>query len=354
MKKINIINVTRDGTTLVLNTNETNTKTLSVYYGECHDCTKDGKTFGGDWNGSSFKLSDPNPTKRLYFFAEDKQNGDIYFGSERKIPLEGSFNFRDLGGYQTKQGKTVVWGELYRSDAFQSITDLDIQYLKGMEIKTIVDLRSKKESEKRPNISWGDIPYYQFDPNAKVARDAGNAAFFTSNDELKIRNLEAMCETTDGQEFFKKSQNTMGKQMKEMVTSESALNAYQNMFSLLLKDNILPLVFHCQGGKDRTGWAAVLILAALGVPDDIIMDDYLLTGICGEQRNVRRMNEYRKYTDNETVLEFLYSLMATRDYYLQSALDEVNHLCSDWNQYLRKYIKLEDTEIEQLQKRFLY
>ena len=69
----------------------------------------------------------------------------------RKLPFTGAHNFRDLGGYKTKDGRTVKWGKIYRSDNLHSLTDEDLKYMKRLNIESVVDFRSVEERENEPD-----------------------------------------------------------------------------------------------------------------------------------------------------------------------------------------------------------
>jgi len=69
---------------------------------------------------------------------------------DRGLPLEGGNNFRDLGGYQTAQGRQVVWGTLFRSGSMSGLTDADYALLGTLGIRVISDLRSTNERQREP------------------------------------------------------------------------------------------------------------------------------------------------------------------------------------------------------------
>src|SRR5690606_41263416 len=82
--------------------------------------------------------------------AGEGENGGLS-SYDRVVPLEGGANFRDLGGYQTVDGKTVRRGLLYRSGVMTHLTEADQAYLQKIGIDTVVDLRSREELELYPN-----------------------------------------------------------------------------------------------------------------------------------------------------------------------------------------------------------
>ena len=176
----------------------------------------------------------------------------------RLLPLEGGRNFRDLGGYETTDGKTVKWGKLYRSGVLTNLTEGDYDYLENRDIATVVDFRSSEERSNEPT-DWqaGEIDHLTWDYEmmgdweaefGKVMRKPG----FTKQDLVAL----------------------MDKGYVGLVQQQTP--HYKAMFQKLI-DSDDALLFHCSAGKDRTGIGAALILTALGVDRETIEQDYLLT-----------------------------------------------------------------------------
>ena len=182
----------------------------------------------------------------------------LHYSYHRLLPLEGGSNFRDLGGYRTADGKTVVRGQLFRSGAMAGLTEKDMAYLNQFDFKTVVDLRSSDEIELFPN-RWAnshDISYVTYDYSfgdviADSTDDAEDAGADAKRPEMSM-------------EAFYPHLPTMLKPQLTMY------------FDQLLANNT-PLVVNCSAGQDRTGAASSLLLTALGVPRDRVIEDYLLS-----------------------------------------------------------------------------
>lgn len=176
----------------------------------------------------------------------------------RSIPLQGGSNLRDLGGYTTRDGRQVRYGQVFRSAALHRLTDADHATLAGLGVRTICDFRGDLEREKMPS---------------RLPPDAGIAVH-----ELTIA-------------------PTIGASLRDLIANRTATRAdvidvmgqayaayamdwhhrYRSLFDLLLDETAGPLLFHCTAGKDRTGFAAALILSALDVPEEAIWEDYFAT-----------------------------------------------------------------------------
>lgn len=320
-----------------------------VYYGAVSSKLIDQNYIEVTKNGW-LTLSDPNPKERLYFKL--KTNEDVYVGAERRLPLTNLYNCRDLGGYMTTEGQLTSWGKVFRSDAFHQIDKEGQAYIERMGVKKIIDFRSPDEIAKDPNKSISTSETFNFNPHADVAQQASTQSV-SKKDEDKIAQLAIMVQSDEGRAQLIKNRNIMIKQMEQLVVGENAINAYKQFFKILLQDDVVPLIFHCQGGKDRTGWAAALYLGALGVDKDQIYQDYLLTDKMNAPRNAKRMAIYKQYTDNEDVLAFLASLQQTKKDYLDGAYKVVEEHYGTITNYLKEVLEIDEEQLKILRDNYL-
>lgn len=179
----------------------------------------------------------------------------------RVVPLQGAFNFRDLGGYPTTDGRRVRRRMVYRSDNMRDLTDADVALVASLALKVVHDFRLDHERAEYPSrlpnpapevmlLSVGDLP--------------GQAETMV---ELVVKMLRGEAEMAPAS-FWEDHYVTL--------LDIAQPNMVKLMESLAGEDR-LPALFHCAGGKDRTGLAATLLLAILGVPREVIVDDFLLT-----------------------------------------------------------------------------
>lgn len=177
--------------------------------------------------------------------------------------IRDEVNFRDLGGYKTKDGKVVKKGLIYRSGSLNYMNENEIAFLNELHLKRVVDYRSELETNNYPDpVIDGAIRIEK----SMVLNEAGEPVDFSP------RGMRRTGEA--GQEQLQRLKNYYNK-----LPFKNA--AIQTTFEELLKENV-PLVFHCASGKDRTGLAAILILLLLGVSEEDAKEDYLLS------------NKYRK------------------------------------------------------------
>ncbi len=168
----------------------------------------------------------------------------------RRVALDGALNFRDLGGYATSRGATRR-GLLYRSDALSTLSEGDIARLLDLGLATVVDLRHAKELEVSPGV---------FSAHAGVQYHHNPVAILGDADLPPHERLLVL---------------DFAVHYVDMARLSSETFAF--LFHLLAQDEAYPLVFHCAGGRDRTGVAAALILSAAGVSREDIVADYLIS-----------------------------------------------------------------------------
>src|ERR1700722_20009371 len=173
----------------------------------------------------------------------------------RHFNLTGASNFRDLGGYAGKDGRTVRWRHIFRSNHLGHLTEADIAVLRGLGLKSAFDFRGAEErSAALCAISEITVHSLPVEPTVVAALRArlANGKTLSPSDGIDV--------------------------MRESYVGYVRQNTgrYRSLFAHLLEDSA-PLVIHCTAGKDRTGFACALILHALGVPEDVIAEDYLLT-----------------------------------------------------------------------------
>lgn len=196
---------------------------------------------------------------RPHYFKLAAADGTTRIVGERRPAVEGAPNLRDLGGYETPAGRQVRWGQVFRSSNLARLTDRGVAYLRHMGIRKVYDLRTDAEVLKMPNRfpEPADASYH------RLPIQHGDFEPTTVFDRIRKGDCEWISE-----EFM----------LEGYIESlEHYPHVWQRLFNDLTVPQNRPLLFHCTGGKDRTGTGAALMLLALGVPEAYVVRDYGLS-----------------------------------------------------------------------------
>lgn len=267
----------------------------------------------GDSNGT-YSLN-VNDTARSYFQIVTEQGCAIL--AERHLPMTGGYNFRDLGGFKTTDGKYVKWGKVFRSDDLNKLTDADLKYLNSIPLISIIDFRSPSEIKLSPD---------------KMPRSTRNNYAFsiTPGNLSSIDDIKNM--TTD------QINNTMRSINQMLVTDSSCIAQYRLYFDLLQDETETPLMFHCSAGKDRTGMGAALFLYSLGVDEKTILNDYLSS------------NKYLgdKYKPILTQHPNLKPLLEVDESFLKAGIEQIKKDHGSIENYLTNILNVDLNKMRQL------
>jgi protein-tyrosine phosphatase len=240
----------------------------------------------------------------------------------RLVPLSGTTNFRDLGGYVGHNGRLVQWRKLFRSDHLGALSPGDIVSLSDMGLARVADFRGTDERQQQacamPGVTVHSLP---IDPSVLQSMKAHLATGSQLNAQDTVR--------------------LMAQTYRAFVHDHS--HRFAALFALLLEGDS-PLVFHCTAGKDRTGFAAAMILLSLGVPRDVVMEDYLLTNAHYKMPDPGASDIPRE------ALEVLWRVQAT---FLDASLQAVDTDFGGVQNYLLQQLHVGPREQERLAEMYL-
>ncbi|MEJ2410628.1 MAG: tyrosine-protein phosphatase [Novosphingobium sp.] len=217
------------------------------------------------------KLDIPADERRyIILLGED---GHTTVVAERVLPLQQGSNFRDVGGYVTKDGKTVRWDKAFRSGAMPLLTDADYALIGQLHIDSVVDLRSIEEREVAPDLV-----------------DDRTGALFIAND-YSLKPLMAR--------FSKGNGENMYSGMEKMLAPQ-----FRSLFRRLIADEGA-VIYHCSAGQDRTGIATALLYDVLGVDRETILRDYHLSTELRRPQWEMPQVDPKDYPDNPIVQMYM-------------------------------------------------
>ncbi|WOH47915.1 tyrosine-protein phosphatase [Bradyrhizobium sp. sBnM-33] len=240
----------------------------------------------------------------------------------RHLNLAGASNFRDLGGYPTSDGRIVRWRQIFRSNHLGHLTEGDVRVLRELGVRSAFDFRGTEERAAAlcgmPEITVHSLPVEPTVVAALRAIAASGTPLSTDHAVEVMRDSYRSYVQRNTQHF-------------------------RTLFAHLLEDRA-PLVIHCTAGKDRTGFACALILHTLGVSEDIISEDYLLTN----RFYSRDPNHSSDLPEN--VKQVLGTVQAS---FLAAAFEAIDADYGDLESYLRDGLGLGKAERASLEARYL-
>lgn len=250
-------------------------------------------------------------------------------GEPRILDMEGTTNFRDLGGYHTTDGQQVKWRRVFRSARWLQLTDEDVDTIEDLGIETVVDFRQSKDAEEFPNRLPEDIVYKQLPVFEDTPMSVRRVVF-------NRHRLLDVFRSVYIDHIVERGAPTFGKLMR-----------------LLMDEKNLPLVFHCTAGKDRTGMAAALILTVLGVPREVVLKDYLLTNRAAEHFIKEINTQLGARSVRGVAAEQLYPLLAASPYLITGAFEHIDENYGDVETYLLRKTDLTSADLDSLRATLL-
>lgn len=254
---------------------------------------------------------------------------------KRVINLAGARNFRDLGGYHNRFGQVIKWRKIFRSDALHKLTPEDCKQLTSLKIKYNCDLRTTREQEFFADQTWDHevhLDCHVYPEDRPVAK--ADAKYFRKKYHLSVMD------------------SSLAAVYQAVLFSQESRNSFAKVFEQMLQlGKHEALVFHCSAGKDRTGMMAALVLLALGIDDQTIVLDYLLSN------NFLSFGQEWKQQSDDQLLQAVNRVSATKgaDETILSFVDSMRTVWGSFDKFFTSQSGLgfEKADLEQLRRKFL-
>jgi len=274
-------------------------------------------------------------SKRPYFIITN--NNDTTTLANRNIYFKKIDNFRDIGGLPTKDGNTVKWGKIYRSDNLSKLKTSEFNKFNNLNIQTVFDLRTATEIKgKNDNLPNG-VKYVH--------------ASLVEDDADVINQMR-------------------GKVLRGEISDEQSVVLMQDLYTSIISDNIpmlrqfinqvldadAPVLYHCSAGKDRTGITTVLILSILNVDRQTIINEYLMSDYYRRQRveSILSKAKIAKIVKPHIGLKAIQNFMSVDKRYIQTAFDEIDTKYGGMDNFIRNQLGISDARRKELIKKLTY
>jgi protein-tyrosine phosphatase len=242
--------------------------------------------------------------------------------ADRRLPFEGLQNFRDLGGYAANHGRTTRWGLVFRADSLHKLTAADMAAFEQLGMGSVFDLRGDEERRTHPNpVRSTQLAIVG---QAIPGRDGGalpDAAGLPPDGELILRDLY-------------------------IGMLEHSAGLFGKLLTGLLEPGALPAVFHCHAGKDRTGMTAALLLLALGVDRETVLDDYELTR--RYRTSEHQQDTYERLVSRGLSPEAAAGVLSAPRWAMSDALDALEGVHGGIETYLTTRAGMAESQLDRL------
>jgi len=254
---------------------------------------------------------------------------------QRVEELERRTNLRNLGGYRAADGRTIKHNLLFRSAELAEMNEEDIAYLQENGLRYICDFRSEGEQEVKPN---------------PVVAGAEDIHFSVFGGVVNPQEMFAMIMKMDISEF---KGDWLENVYVQFVSDPVAQDAFRRFFDLVLQAEGSPLLWHCAAGKDRTGFAGAILLLALEVPMETVMEDFLRSNNNRKEAIEHVLSSIQEMLGDDNKLAFVREMMGVKQEYLTTALNEIKKNYGTMESYMEEVLGLTSEAREKLKSIYL-
>ncbi len=267
------------------------------------------------------------------------------------IPVNGIINARDLGGYIIQDGRRLRDGMLIRSAHLADATDEDLQYLLSIPISKVIDFRKDIEMNGKTDrmVPGAEYIRLEIDASGKIVSQAteDEKRLFTGNKQFDVKKFMVMAA------FNPMAQRIAQQMYPNLFFDPECQEQFREFFRLILETEKGAILYHCTQGKDRTGAASALILAALGADRETIIADFDATNRVYEADVRRCCHNVRLMGGKETELATVKSFLGANTENFIKVLDRIDREFGTMEAYLKGPIGLTDQDILTLRERYL-
>jgi len=277
-----------------------------------------------------------NLKQRPYFNLLSNTN-TISIVSNRSLYFKQVVNFRDIGGLRTKEGKTVKWGMIYRSDNLSKLKTGEFNTFRDLHIKTVFDLRTAKEIKgKEDHLPENTI--YIHSPTVEDNADmlSQMRAKVIRGEITEEQSIQLMLELYQG-------------------TVSDNITPLKKLINQIL-DSDEPVLYHCSAGKDRTGIVTAVVLSILNVDRETIMNEYLLSNYYRREKIEKLLGlaKTAKVIRPHIGIKVIQNFMSVDERYLDAAFEEIDKQYGGIDQFIKQVLGIDDAKRSLIIAKFTY
>lgn len=252
----------------------------------------------------------------------------------RLLHIPGAKNFRDLGGYPTRSGSQVKWGVLYRSGHLANLTSRGVKKIEGLGLSKIIDFRSDFETARRPDR--------EIEGPQRIYLPVMDQATKEFSQEIRRR-----IENREYEGFYP----VLLMQDAYRSFTDQYTPEFRSFIQAVLEADGDPVLWHCTSGKDRTGFSAAILLRILGVDQETINWDYLLSNRYGDKSYL--LTAKIILARGRKAYRMIKPMMGVDPSWLNAAFAAIDQKWGDFDSYLKDGLDLDVYKINLLRKALL-
>ena len=260
----------------------------------------------------------------------------------RSLHLTGAPNARDLGGLHTTDGREIRKGMLIRSDMLQHLTEADCTVLERIPLKTVIDFRTAREMREMPDAVIPGVTYVP----CPILQEMSGITREQVSEEIPPYYRAAI-------DAGFEAENRMTQMYIPLVEGDYSLEHYRQFLDHVLHHEGGALLYHCTAGKDRVGIGTMLILTALGVDRDTILEDYLLTNVYCEAETDQTVEKAKLYSDAPSTEFAVRAFDSARERYMRTAWDSIDRRYGDVKTFMTERLDFGEEKQAALREKYL-
>lgn len=263
-----------------------------------------------------------------------------------RIVLEGLKNTRDLGGFEADLGRKIKYGRLIRSGELFNASEADKRLLsEKYHLSEIIDFRTEAERHQKPDPEISGA-VYTVNPILKE-----ETLGITREDEGAPDGIKQMLALVFSGDFDSKAY--MRDIYKSIIRDSYSRTQYKRFFEILLRPHDGAVLWHCSAGKDRVGVATALLLSALGVSRENIIEDYMKVNDFTAEETEKVICHLLKDDGSETHKEHLRTMFRVDAAYIESVFDIIEKEWGGMEAFLTGEMGLDKEKLRKLKMLYL-